>query len=194
MDDDQRLVGRVLAGERAAFLALIARYERLVQHVVTRIVLDRADAEEVCQDVFLRVYRGLPGFRGDSKLSTWIGRVAHRTALKHVEKRRLPSVPASGAGGDTDHAGTRRAERATPGLQLDDVVRAELRAFVRERVADLPVQYRIAVTLYHLEGMTISETAAVMNLPEGTVKSHLFRARRLLRERLEERIGGDGDD
>lgn len=188
MENDQRLIERVLAGERAAFRELIASYERLVQHVVFRLVLDRRDAEEVCQDVFLRVYRGLANFRGEAKLSTWIARIAHRSALKHLEKRRLPRAPEFTS---DDHS---TVEIATPATQLDDVVRAELRAFTRARVAVLPPEYRAAVTLYHLEGMSVAEVAEVMQLPSGTVKSHLFRARKLLKAMVEERLGGSCDE
>ena len=188
MEDDERLVGRVRAGDREAFRELVARYERLVRHVVHRMVTDDGEAEEVCQDVFLRAYRGLAGFRGDAKLSTWIGRIAYNTAAKRLARRRTRVEAAP------EDAGRRStAERATPGTQLDDVVRAELRAFVREKVGELAPEQRAAVTLFHLEEMSVAEVAAVMGVPEGTVKSHLFRARRLLRSMVEERIRGEGD-
>lgn len=188
MDADHRLVERVLAGEQGAFHELIVRYERLVQHIVFRLVRDRADAEEVCQDVFVRVHRGLSGFRRESKLSTWIGRIAYRTALKRLEKVDTPVC--DGVHGDdeppllgelVDHAA------ANP---LDELARSELREFVRGKVESLPAEQRAAITLYHLDGMSVAEVAAVMELPAGTVKSHLFRARQRLKEMLADRIGG----
>jgi RNA polymerase sigma factor (sigma-70 family) len=188
MDADHRLAERVLAGEPGAFHELLLRYERLVQHIVFRLVRDRADAEEVCQDVFVRVHRGLASFRRESKLSTWIGRIAYRTALKRLERVGAPT----GGGAHEEEGPTPRGEivdhaAANP---LDELARAELRAFVRGKVESLPAEQRAAVTLYHLDGMSVAEVAAVMQLPAGTVKSHLFRARQRLKEMLADRIGG----
>lgn len=188
MDADHRLVERVLAGEQGAFHELILRFERLVQHIVFRLVHDRADAEEVCQDVFVRVHRGLPGFRRESKLSTWIGRIAYRTALKRLERVVTPV----GGGVHRDEGPPPHGElvdhaAANP---LEELARAELRAFVRRKVESLPVEQRAAITLYHLDEMSVAEVAAVMQLPAGTVKSHLFRARQRLKEMLADRIGG----
>jgi RNA polymerase sigma-70 factor (ECF subfamily) len=185
METDEELVARVLAGDRNAFRHLIARYERLVAHVVSRLVRDDADREEVCQDVFLRVYRGVGHFRFGSKLSTWIARIAHRASLNHLEKKRLPlceDLP------DAEQARLQPTSAAPD--PLEDAVAEEARRFVRQAVHALPAAYRTVVTLHYLEEMTVSEVGDVMNLPAGTVKSHLFRARRLLKDALLERYSG----
>jgi RNA polymerase sigma factor (sigma-70 family) len=186
MESDEELVARVLAGDRNAFRRLIARYERLVAHVVSRIVRDDADREEVCQDVFVRVYRGLGSFRFGSKLSTWIARTAHHASLNHVEKKRLPlfeDLP------DADQA--RLQPTSAAGDPLEGAVAAEARRSVRQAVHVLPPGYRTVVTLHYLEEMTVAEVGDAMGLPAGTVKSHLFRARRLLKEALLERYSGE---
>ena len=188
--NDREMVARVLAGDRDAFRDLVRTYQRLVSHVVFRIVRDPRDREEVCQDVFVRVYQKLDQFAHESALGTWIARIAYRLSLNHLERRRIPLYddlrPDETGGTSVDQLPGTRASA------LDEVEGAELRAFVRARVDGLPVQYRTVVTLYHLEEMAVGEIAAVMDLPEGTVKSHLFRARRMLKEMLVARYGPEG--
>jgi RNA polymerase sigma factor (sigma-70 family) len=187
---DRELVSRVLAGDRDAFRDLVQAHQRLVSHVVFRIVRDPRDREEVCQDVFIRVYQKLDQFAHESALGTWIARIAYRLSLNHLERRRIPLYddlrPEETGGASVDQL---PAAWASP---LDEAEGAQLRAFVRARVDELPVQYRTVVTLYHLEEMAVGEIAAVMDLPEGTVKSHLFRARRMLKEKLVARYGPEG--
>lgn len=185
MDDERRLVERVLTGDRSALRELITRYERLVRHVVQRLLDDPADAEEVLQDVFMRVYRGLPDFRTDAKLSTWIGRIAYNSAVKRLRRDRGPTRRPPGETVPlADAAGTAGIQP----LQLDAVVLRELREHVRAQVARLPPDQRVAVTLHHVDGLSVAEVAEIMGAPENTVKSHLFRGRKTLKELLKERI------
>jgi RNA polymerase sigma factor (sigma-70 family) len=181
MESDREIVERVLAGERDAFAALVQRHQRLVAHVVHRMVRDPRDREELCQDVFFRVYRKLDTFTFQARLSTWIARIAYRACLNHLERRAMPLYD------DLRDAG----DDGTPAMDQVDAAEAEqMRAFVRARVDELPVQYRTVVTLYHLEEMSVGEICEVMDLPDGTVKSHLFRARKLLKEKLMAAYGG----
>ena len=172
--EDRELAARVLAGDAAAFRELVRRHQRLVAHLVFRMVRDPADREELCQDVFFRVYRKLHGFRGEARLSTWIARVAYRTCLNHLERKGL-------ADDGTEPAEELPCEGESP---VETLAAEELRAFVRERVAALPLPYRTVVTLHHLEEMSVREISEVTGAPPGTVKSHLFRARALLREQV----------
>jgi len=103
--DERELVERILDGDREAFLTFIDRYERLVKHIVFRMVDDR-DREELCQDVFMRAYRYLDGFRFEAKLSTWLARIARNTCLNHLEKKEMPLY--------TDEAPSPTAKRQTP--------------------------------------------------------------------------------
>lgn len=176
------MVARVLAGDRNAFRELVRTHQRLVSHVVFRIVRDPRDREELCQDVFVRVYQKLGQFSHESALGTWIARIAYRLSLNHLERRRMPLFDDLGEG-EKPGAGVDQIPGSAPS-PLDQAHGAELRDFVRARVAELPVAYRTVITLYHLEEMGVAEVAAVMELPEGTVKSHLFRARKMLKEKL----------
>jgi RNA polymerase sigma factor (sigma-70 family) len=187
---DRELVSRVLAGDRDAFRDLVQAHQRLVSHVVFRIVRDPRDREEVCQDVFIRVYQKLDQFNHESALGTWIARIAYRLSLNHLERRRIPLYDDL----RPDETGVSSVDQlpAAWASPLDEAEGAQLRAFVRARVDELPVQYRTVVTLYHLEEMAVGEIAAVMDLPEGTVKSHLFRARRMLKEKLVAHYGPEG--
>ena len=179
LDDDRSLLRQVLEGRADAFERLIDRYKALVVHVVYRMILNTEDREDICQDVFMKIYRSLASFRFESKLSTWIARVAYNTCMNHLDKRRellleefrpdletLDELP--GVAEQPD----RTAEDRDIGLRL------------RTEIEKLPAAYRTILALYHLEQMSYNEIGEVMDMPEGTVKSHLFRARRLLRTKL----------
>jgi RNA polymerase sigma-70 factor (ECF subfamily) len=176
---EREVIDRVLAGDRSAFEELVRRYQRLVAHLVARMVDDPRDREEICQDVFLRVHRRLGTFRGESKLSVWIARNAYRTALNRLEQRRLLLL---------DDLAARDAARETAAAAaptpLEEVEAEEVRSFLRREIGALPPHHRAVVTLYHLEGLGIAEIAQVTGRPEGTIKSDLFRARARLKERL----------
>lgn len=189
MESDREIVERVLAGERDAFTALVRRHQRLVAHVVHRMVRDPRDREELCQDVFFRVYRKLDTFAHQARLSTWIARIAYRACLNHLERRAMPLYDDLR---DADGEGPPGIDQVAGGgpSPLDAAEAEQMRAFVRARVDELPVQYRTVVTLYHLEEMSVGEISEVMDLPDGTVKSHLFRARKLLKEKLIATWGG----
>jgi RNA polymerase sigma-70 factor (ECF subfamily) len=185
---ERRLVERVLDGERDAFVELVEQYERLVQHVVYRMVDDDRDREELCQDVFVRVHRYLDGFRFESKLSTWIARIARNTCLNHLEKKQMP-LYADQAAGPSDAAATDARELFnripdegdTP---ADETADRHVYDAIHDAIDTLPEHYRTALTLYHLEGMSVQEVADAMDNPEGTTKSHLYRARKKLKDRL----------
>jgi RNA polymerase sigma-70 factor (ECF subfamily) len=184
MGDERQLVRRVLAGDPDAFRDLVRRYERLVAHLVARMIHDSRDREELCQDVFLRVYDRLPGFRFESRLSTWIAKISYRLCLNAVE-RKQPATITLDALPDHDAAGDSVDLVTVPGDEVFDRAEHEqLVTIVHRAIDELPLRYRTAVTLYHLEELGVGEIANIMEVPEGTVKSYLFRARRLLRRDL----------
>ena len=188
--DERELVERILEGNRDAFLAFIDRYERLVKHVVFRMVDDDRDREELCQDVFVRAYRYLDGFRFESKLSTWLARIARNTCLNHLEKKEIPLYADEASSPDGASPDARAALNRVPDLEADVAGTAEdrqQRALVREGIQALSEHYRTALTLYHLEGMSVSQISEVMENPEGTVKSHLYRGRKKLKDWLLDR-------
>lgn len=185
MDGEKQLIERVQAGDRQAFRELIERYQRLVQHVVFRMVSDSRDREELCQDVFVKVHRYIDGFRHESKLSTWIARIARNTCLNHLEKKEvlLYEDEAAPSSEDDDRDAITQLAGETTGPE-EHTVKKDVTDFVQEAIHTLPEHYRTALTLYHLEGMSVKEIADVMDNPAGTVKSHLYRARKKLKDQL----------
>lgn len=184
---ERELVEQVLDGDREAFLDFIDRYERLVKHVVFRMVDDDRDREELCQDVFVRAYRSLDGFRFESKLSTWLARIARNTCLNHLEKKDLPLYAdhAPAPDGESPDARTALNRVEDPDADVDqDAMDREQQDVVRRGLDTLAEHYRTALTLYHLEGMSVSQISEVMGNPEGTVKSHLYRGRKKLKDWL----------
>ncbi len=175
-NDTDSLIARIRQGEKDAFSDLMAGHVRLVMHIVARSVDDHEDRKDLCQDIFLKVYAGLDGFRGDSRFSTWIAKIAVNTCIHYLEKKkpvswtdaRLPD------GGPAEPAGDEENEGPDPGLVSS----------LHREIGRLPVRYRLILTLFHLDGMQIAEIARAMDMPEGTVKNRLFRARRLLKNRL----------
>lgn len=183
MTDQKILVELVLAGDKRAFKKLVEEYQRLVSHIVFRMVSVPADREDLCQEVFLKVYQNLDRFRHDSKLSTWIGRIAHNSSLNFLEKKKLPLYD------DIIPEGSNLEAAANDNTRPDiSFAEKEISGLLKKEIEELPPMYKTIVTLYHLDQMSYSEIASVMTIPEGTVKSYLFRSRRLLRERLESKF------
>lgn len=181
--DEGELIRRVEAGDEAAFEELIRRHQSMVERLAARMLPDVRDREEVCQDVFLRVFRRIGEFRGESRLATWINTIAYRTCLNRLEGRDDP-VPGSQLGPDRDSRRfTDRIEAHGPS-PAERAERSEVRDVIERAIAELRPEYRAAITMYHLEEMPVVEIAEAMDLPEGTVKSHLYRARRRLKDRL----------
>jgi len=179
MDDANELVKKIQAGDTNSFRKLIERYQRVVSHIVFRLIYQPKDREDICQDVFLQVYQNLANFKFESKLSTWIGQIAYHRCLNYLEKKRTPLYD--------DLAMIESPIETLPELggQPDEAaVLGDLSARVQREIDHLPIQFRTILTLYHLEQMKYQEIAEVMQLPEGTVKSYLFRARKLLKQRL----------
>lgn len=173
------LIDQVLSKKAGAFEQLIEQYKRLVAHMVFRMVSNKSDREDIAQDVFLKVYKNLRQFRRESKLSTWIARIAFNTCSNYLDKKQVPlfeDIAPNEMTVDSVASGEALPDRNAELTDISERLRTE--------IDKLPVHYRTIVTLYHLEEMTYREIGNIMNLPEGTVKSHLFRGRRLLKCRL----------
>lgn len=176
-DDD--LVERCRAGDESAFGELIDRHKRQVFGLVARLVPDRREAEDLAQEVFIRVYRGLPYYRGTAQLSTWIYRiVANVCAEERVRGRRRPTASLD----ETDERGRPRHEPGAPDTAFRDL---EFRDRLEKAMAQLPSHYRVLVAAHHLDGVTYEALADALNLPLGTIKTHLHRAKRQLRRILD---------
>jgi RNA polymerase sigma factor (sigma-70 family) len=182
MMDDQALVSQVLSGDRKAFTQLIKQHQRLVAHMVARLVDHSEDREELCQDVFLRVYDKLGEFNFQSKLSTWIATIAYRHSVNHLRKRKIAVKELPEEESFTAHF----VSDENPEEQLED---ADMNTFVVRLIDQLPVHYRAVLTLYHVDGMSYQEIEKVTGMPEGTVKNYLFRSRQLLKEKVKKYLG-----
>ncbi len=189
MEAEKHLVQSVLKGNREAFRDLISAYERLVAHIVFRMVHNESDREDICQEVFVKVSQNLSRFSFKSKLSTWIGRIAYNTTLNYLEKKRVPLYDDLGgsSGGETSKKKTVDSSEAFMSGDTgpeDLLLQNEMNRDLHEQISHLPVLFRTVITLYHLEHMSYLDIADIMNLPVGTVKSYLFRARKRLKEQL----------
>ncbi len=177
--DDAGLVQQVLNGNENAFRFMVAKHERLVLHVVGRIVQSQEDVEDICQDVFIKVFRKLKRFRGDSRLSTWIATIAYNTSISYIRKQKrqhehsYDGQPALIFG-----------EKDTS-LNQKVIEKEEVRKYLLQMIEKLPVHYRTVLTLFHLEEFSYKEIEQITGMPEGTIKSYLSRARKMLKEKLE---------
>ena len=183
--DDRALVAAVLARAPGAFERLVRQYQGLCWHIVLRMVRNPEDACELCQETFLRVHQYLHQYRYDSALKSWIGQVAYSVAKRHLERKRIPL-----AENPEDGEGRSLAETVSDGFDLEGAnAEAQVNARLHAAIAELPPLQRTLLTLYHLEETPIGEISRITGLAEGTIKSHLFRTRKQLREVLEPRIG-----
>jgi len=180
MSDDRTLIERILDGDSYAFERLIRKYQRLVSHVVFRMIPNATDREDICQDVFIKAYKNLSGFRFESKFSTWIARIAYNGCLNYLEKKKIPLF-------DDITSEEKDFEQSPDSRAIPDIIaeQNDLSSVLKKEIDTLPVKYRTIITLYHLDEMTYAEISDIMNLPEGTVKSYLFRARKQLKDKLE---------
>ena len=178
-DELKPLIDRILSGDRDAFKTLIEANQRLVLHVVYKMVSNPSDVEDICQEVFVKVYQNLSGFQFGSKVSTWIAKIAYNTTLNFLEKKKVPLFEDCSA--DDVSLENLSGNQITP----DEIMEGDvISSVLHEEIYQLPVQYRTIISLYHLDEMSYKEIGEIMNLPEGTVKSYLFRARRMLKGKL----------
>lgn len=177
--NDSELVQQVLSGNENAFRFLVAKHERLVLHVVGRIIQSQDDVKDVCQDVFIKVFRKLKRFRGDSRLSTWIATIAYNTSISYVRKQnRQPEH-------SYDEQPALILSEQDNSLNQKIVEKQEVKKYLLQMIEELPVHYRTVLTLFHLEEFSYREIEQITGMPEGTIKSYLSRARKILKEKLE---------
>ncbi|MFM1885122.1 MAG: polymerase sigma factor [Pseudomonadota bacterium] len=187
---DLELVRRVQQGDKGAFDLLVRKYQHKVVKLVMRYMRDPADAEDVAQDAFIKAYRALPNFRGDSAFYTWLYRIAINTAKNAlVSRERMPAGIDldDDEGGDPYDALGRLADMETPEALL---LTEEIRNTVDAAIQALPEELRMAIVLRELEGMSYEAIAAAMDCPVGTVRSRIYRAREAIDRRLAEVFDG----
>jgi len=177
--DDTQLVKASRHGDQDAFALLVQRHQRRVFNMVLRMLQDYDDAGEVTQEAFLAAWQGLPSFRGEARFATWLYRIAYHCCLRQLERRKRERNLQAVIEAEQILEGMRKEKQVEDFLEQRD-----RQVMVREQMEHLPSQYRMVLILRHLQEMTYEEMAAVLSMPVGTIKTHLFRARNLLKERL----------
>ena len=191
---DQELVERVQSGEKAAFDILVRKYEHKLANVISRYIHDQSEVLDVAQDAFIKAYRALPNFRGDSAFYTWLYRIAINTAKNHLvaASRRPPKNDIDAQEAEQFEASSGLKEYATPERLA---LRSELAGTIQDAIEELPEELRVAIVLRELEGLSYEEIANAMECPIGTVRSRIFRARdaidRQIRPLLDETDAGE---
>ena len=178
-DNERELVERCRRGDEGAFQELVERYKDLVFALIARTVQDRSRADDLAQEVFLRIHRGLPYFRGEARLSTWIYRIAANVCLQD----RSPAPVSVSI--DDEQSGA----RVTPTAADPRFADLELRDRVEKAIARLPANYRLLIAAHYLHGVQYEELAEALHLPLGTIKNRLYRAKQQLRRLLETELG-----
>src|SRR6185437_1895072 len=190
-DADQVLVRRVQRGDKAAFDVLVRKYQHKIVKLVTRYVHDGAEALDVTQEAFIKAYRALPGFRGDSAFYTWLYRIGINTAKNYLVAlgRRAPtSTSFDNEEAESFEDADALRDSSTPESEL---IGKEIGNTVNRAMEALPEDLRTAITLREIEGLSYEEIANVMNCPIGTVRSRIFRAREAIAAELRPLLGTD---
>jgi len=180
---DNELVARVQKGDKAAFDLLVKKYQHKIFSLISRYIRDHAEVMDVAQDAFIKAYRALPRFRGDSAFYTWMYRIAINTAKNHLaaKNRRPPASDIDSSEAENYAVGDALREHASPESLL---MRDEMRELVHDTLSELPDELRTALSLREFENMSYEEIASIMDCPVGTVRSRIFRARAAIDEAL----------
>ncbi|MBV8464494.1 MAG: RNA polymerase sigma factor RpoE [Burkholderiales bacterium] len=193
-DIDHELVLRVQRGDKKAFELLVCKYQRKIARLLSRMIRDQAEIEDVAQEAFIKAYRALPTFRGESAFYTWLYRIAINTAknyLASLGRRPVLSTEYEDEDGETLDTAAQLPDLNTPETEL---MNRQIVATVNQAVEALPEELRTAITLREMEGLSYEDIAEVMNCPIGTVRSRIFRAREAIAARLRPMIDSVGPD
>ncbi len=182
---DASLVQRTLESDTQAYDELVRRYQRQVYNLAYRMLGNPEDAGDLVQETFLRAYGALGSFRQDASFLTWLYKIASNLCIDHMRSRK--SKGALSLDLELEEGREPVADRSFS--PEDTVIRGAVSDVVQKCVMNLPTKYRVVVVMRHLQGMSIEEIAEQLSLPSGTVKTHLFRAREMLRERLKPHLG-----
>jgi RNA polymerase sigma-70 factor (ECF subfamily) len=172
-EDETLLIGQITAGQKELFRLLVHRYQQTVHSIGLGFFRNMEDAADFTQDVFLKTYRNLASFQGKSRFSTWLYRIAYNTAVNGVTRRK-------------EYRSLAEEEAETDNTPEEQVLRAAAKDAVLRAVRELPEKYRICVDLFFFYDRSVREIGIITGFPENTIKSHVFRAKKLLREKLEE--------
>ena len=175
---EEALVSRSAAGDEQAFAVLVNRYKGMIYSTAYKLLRDSGRAEDAAQETFIKAYAALPGFKGQSKFSSWLYRICYNTCISELRKRK-PEV-------ELDEAMAVSVDGPVEAFRTKDI-----QSVIQDEVSKLPDDYRAAITMYHFNGLSYDEIAQMTHKPMGTIKAHIHRARSVLKTRLLERVGWD---
>ena len=183
---DQVLVSRVQAGDQGAFNLLVLKYQRKVLRLVSRLIRDPEEVEDVVQEAFIKAYRALPQFRGDSAFYTWLYRIAVNTAKNHLVSLGKQPIPMTDLAPDEEDTESFESQAVISDNQTPEslLLSRQIAETVNRSIEALPPDLRAAITLREIEGLSYEEIAEAMNCPIGTVRSRIFRAREFIAAEL----------
>ena len=182
--DDNELVKRVCMGETQLFRLLIEHHQQHIFNLCYRMLRQFEEADDATQDTFLKAYRSLKQFRGNARLKTWLCQIARNECLNRLRHENMASLDQQLT---TDYSFQIADSTPSP---LELIEQQETQSIVHEAINKLPHQYRLVITLFHLNGLSYEEISQVMEIPMGTVKTHIFRARELLKSKLQAFVEG----
>ena len=176
--DDRTLIQKVIDGDRPAIELLVEKHKNLVWHIIISMTGHNTDCEDLFQEVFLQVFKGLRRFRANARLSTWIGSITHHICVDYLRKKKI----------EMDYQNLVANQKPAAGILTDiswkQSENEDLNRVILAAIARLPADYRTVITLYHLDECSYSEIAEITGMPDGTVKSYMSRGRNLLRKTL----------
>ena len=184
LEEDQQLVERVQRGDKRAFDLLVLKYQHKILSLVTRFVRDHHEAQDVAQEAFIKAYRALPNFRGESAFYTWLYRIAINTAKNQLASRSRKPREVSGSVEDVEFY---EGEHALKDIDSPErlLLRDEIEKTVNQSIQQLPEDLRMALSLREFDGLSYEDIAEVMQCPVGTVRSRIFRAREAVDKALQ---------
>ncbi len=172
---DKVIVTNILNGNIQVFAIVVNRTEKLVTQIVSKLTTHEDDQKDLIQDIYLKAYQNLSSFQFKSKLSTWIASIAYHTTINFLQKKKILFI------GNEETINNTWLVTEDPAL---DTVKTETVAILHAEIAKLPPLYRTLITLYHLEELSNKEISEITHLPEGTIKSYLYRARKILKDKI----------
>jgi len=173
---DKLLVEKVLSGNTQAFAMIVKDTERLVAQIVRKMAANEEDQKDLVQDIYLKAYQRISSFKFQSKLSTWIGTIAYNTTINYLEKKKIPLYDID-LMHESKFVHSENAEK--------EIFKKETVQILNNEINKLPPLYKTLISLYHIEELPNKEIADITNLPEGTIKNYLYRARKILKDNIE---------
>lgn len=191
---DQQLVERVQQGDKKAFDLLVVKYQRKLARLLSQLIRDPVEVEDIAQETFIKAYRALPSFRGDSAFYTWLYRIGINTAKNFLvsQGRKVPTIEGNFDNEDAENfeEATKYKEVSTPESEL---MSKQVAQTVNKTLDSLPEELRTAIVLREIEGLSYEDIASIMGCPIGTVRSRIFRAREAIAEKLRPLLGTSKD-